>query len=411
MNHFQLKHKLLGFILVMVLLAGVFNPLSVKPARADCTWGDIICDMQQAMQQLADQYVTPLKAWVQLQANKALYGLEYDISRIIAGFMWSISKILTTTGVGIGILNDWLAANFFQPMIQMTSSTMKPIVGVFMFAAMGVLGISYFLAAFIRLNVVSLKSVLVWWFAGALFFSVGPSFYLSMRQLHQALSSLFYASSLNTISTQNPFNSLAAGDPAASSPVYAMSPLCSNFTTLMAGSASNINGLDVALAFQKADGFDVVDAGVKCLGGGVALDVPRSWLAANGFFDAANAPDSWPAMVICPPAPAVCDYDTLVQAEVSNMQNAVNQTFAGIAREWQATPLTWFGIVEQLVALCLIIAQGLTFISFACAILFAFFQRTEPVAMAVVSQWLGRLCRKKRIVLEKSRIEVGNWKN
>ena len=391
MIQLQTKHKLLGLLLALVLLISVFNPSDAVPVHADCTWGDIICDMQQAMQQLADQYVTPLKAWGQLQVNIAIYNLEYNISRTVAGFMWSISKMLITTGIGIGVLNQWLATNFFQPMIQLTSATMKPIVGVFMFAALGILGLSYLLAAFIRLNVVSLKSVIVWWFAGALFFSVGPELYLSMRQLHQNISSLFYASSLTTISTQNPFNKLAAGDPALSSPVYAMSPLCSNFPLLLSGSAGNINGLDVALAFQKADGFDIVNAGAKCLGGGVPLDIPRHWLAANGFFDAANAPDSWPSMVSCPPAPAVCDYDSLVQTEVGTMQTAVNQTFAGIAREWQAIPLVWFGIMEQLVGLCLIMAQGLTFISFACAILFAFFRRTEPVAMAVVAQWLGLL--------------------
>ncbi len=393
------KVRLVGLLLTVALLIGLFTPGSAKPARADCTWGDIICDMQQAIQQLADQYVTPLKAWVQLQANKALYGLEYSLARTVASFLWGISKTLMTVGVGVGVLNEWIAVNFFQPMIQMTNTTMKPIIGVFLFIALCILGLSYFLAAFIRLNVVSLKSVIVWWLAGVLFFSIGPSFYLSMRVLHQALGSLFYASALNTISTQNPFSNLAAGDPALGNPVYAMSPLCSNFTPFLAGSGGSINGLDVALSFQKADGFDVVGGGIKCLGGGTALDIPRSWIAANGFFDAAKAPDSWPPMVACPPAPAVCDYDSLIQAEVADMQAAVNQSFAGIAREWQATPLAWFAIVEQLVALCLIIAQGLTFLSFACAILFAFFRRTEPVALAVIDQWLALLVQSVVIAL------------
>ncbi|MHB8751699.1 MAG: hypothetical protein ACYDBJ_21225, partial [Aggregatilineales bacterium] len=387
------------FALIFLLVSLFTTPGAVKPVRAACTWGDIICDMQQALQQLIDNYVTPLKAWVQLQANKALYTLEYSLAHTVAAFMWGISKMLTTVGVGIGVLNEWLAQNFFQPMIQMTSATMQPIVGVFLFAALGILGISYFLAAFIRLNVVSLRSVVLWWFAGALFFSVGPAFYLSMRNLHQGLSSLFYASSLNAVSGKNPFQNLATGDPAAANPIYQMPPLCSNFTGYLSGSAGNINGMDVSLAFQDADGFDVVSGGDKCLGGGVALDLPRHWFGANGFFDAANAPDSWPGMVTCPPAPAVCDYDGLVQAEVAQMQASVNQTFAGIAREWQSIPLVWFAIVEQLVALCLIVAQGLTFISFACAILFAFFRRTEPVAWAVVDQWLSLLIQSVVIAL------------
>jgi len=84
-------------------------------------------------------------------------------------------------------------------MIQMTSTTMKPIVDVFLFAAWGVLGISYLLAAFICLNVVSLRSVIVWWIAGGFFFSLGPSFYLSMRNLNQSLSSVFQASAVNVL--------------------------------------------------------------------------------------------------------------------------------------------------------------------------------------------------------------------
>jgi len=387
----KLKSKLVSVVILLALLIGLFAPAQATPVKAACTWGDIICDMQQALQQLVDNYVTPLKVWVQLQANKAIYSLQYAVSRSAASFLWTISKMLTTVGVGIGILNQWIAVNFFQPMIQMTSTTMKPIVGVFLFAAMCILGISYFLAAFIRLNVVSLKSVLVWWFAGALFFSVGPSFYLSMRNFQQTLNSLFYGSALNALDGKNPFTNLTAGDPAANSPIYKMPLPCSNFSLYIPGTAGKINGFDVALAFQKGDGFDVVGGGSKCLGGGQPQDVPRQWLLNNGFFDQSIAPESWPGAVTCPPAPAVCNYDALVQVEVGKMQASVNQSFAGIAREWQAIPLVWFGIVEQLVALCLIIAQGLTFISFACAILFAFFRRTEPVAWAIVDQWLALL--------------------
>ena len=102
-----------------------------------------------------------------------------------------------------------------------------------------------------------------------------------------------------------------------------------------------------------------------------------------------KAPRSWPPIVTCPANTKPFDYDGLVQSEVAKMQAAVNLTFAGIMREWQSIPLGWFAVTEQLVGLCLICAQGLTFISFACAILFAFFRRTELIAMAIVDQWLS----------------------
>src|SRR5260221_9058868 len=189
MRKFAMR-RWLPLLIVFVILLNQFALNSVRPVHADCTWGDIICDMQAAIQQLADQYVTPLKAWAQLQANKAIYGLEYSLARTVAGFMWSISRSLTTMGVGVGVLNDWIATNFFQPMIQVTSTAMKPIVGTFLFLALCVLGLSYFLASLIRLNVVSFKSVIVWWIAGAIFFSLGPNLYLSLRDLHKALSSV-----------------------------------------------------------------------------------------------------------------------------------------------------------------------------------------------------------------------------
>ena len=46
-------------------------------------------------------------------------------------------------------------------------------------------------------------------------------------------------------------------------------------------------------------------------------------------------------MVTCPPAPAACDYDGLVQIEAGKMQDSVNLTFAGIMRMWQSIPLGW----------------------------------------------------------------------
>jgi hypothetical protein len=395
----RLTSRVLVLILLLVLIAGLFfAPHSTKPAQAQgCAWGDIICDMKAALQQLIDDYVTPMQWWAYLQFHKVLYTIEYSIARTVASFMWGFSKMLTTVGVGIGVLSQWIAENFFTPMIQMTSETMQPIVGVFFFMAFVILGITYLLATFVRLNVVSPRNMIMWWIAGALFFSVGPSIYLSMRNLQQGINSLFYASSLDAIST-NPFQNLAASDPAAASPIYQMTPLCSNFTTYISGSAGKINGIDVSLAFQKGDGLDVVTGGDGCTGDGAVSDLPRKWFLPDGFFEFDKAPDTWDGVVECPDT-GECNYELLANTEVAKMQESVNRAFAGVTREVQSIPLVWFAIVEQLVGLCLVIAQGLTFVSFACAILFAFFRRTEPVAWAIVDQWLSLLVQSVVIAL------------
>src|SRR5260221_6604247 len=66
------------------------------------------------------------------------------------------------------------------------------------------------------------------------------------------------------------------------------------------------------------------------------------------------------------------------------MQNAVLQGFGGVTRLFNAMPLNLFGIMEQLIGLCLSIAEGLAFISFSVAVMFAFFKRTEAIAWSVI---------------------------
>ena len=78
------KIKIMGVLLAFVLFLGLFAPAQATPVKAACTWGDIICDMQQALQQLVDNYVTPLKVWVQLQANKAVYSRDSVSSALLA---------------------------------------------------------------------------------------------------------------------------------------------------------------------------------------------------------------------------------------------------------------------------------------------------------------------------------------
>ena len=88
--------------------------------------------------------------------------------------------------IGIGVLNNWTSANFFQPMIATSSQTFTPIISFFLFLALLILGITYLLAVFVRLDVVSPRSMAVWYLAGLLFFQLGPSFYASMNDLRNS---------------------------------------------------------------------------------------------------------------------------------------------------------------------------------------------------------------------------------
>src|SRR5258708_31105862 len=96
------RRKFLFGILAVVLVALLLAPgAGTKVARADCTFGDIICDMQQALQQLLDSYVNPLKDWLTFQTNKTFYAAVYNVARRAASPLWSISKSIITVGAGM----------------------------------------------------------------------------------------------------------------------------------------------------------------------------------------------------------------------------------------------------------------------------------------------------------------------
>src|SRR5258708_33035739 len=106
-----------GMLLVLAVLTLVmlFTTTGVRPARAGCGLGDIICEGQQAIQQLIDTYVGPLQAWVTFQTNKAFYVVIYNIEKSVAAALWSLSKGFITVGVGVGVISKWVSSNFFQP--------------------------------------------------------------------------------------------------------------------------------------------------------------------------------------------------------------------------------------------------------------------------------------------------------
>ena len=101
--------------------------------------------------------------------------LLYSVIVTIAGVHWGIQKAILMAGYTVKLINQWLVENAFMPIIGDTNDSLRGAVNVVFVVALLVLGITYMLAAFIRLDIVNPRSALTWYVAGALFFAAGPS--------------------------------------------------------------------------------------------------------------------------------------------------------------------------------------------------------------------------------------------
>jgi hypothetical protein len=306
----------------------------------------------------------------------------YNLILSLAGLQWSLLRGFIMMGYTIELINRWLAANAFAPLIQFTNNSLQVAVSLAFVIALLVLGITYLLAAFVRLDVVNPRSAILWYVAGWLFFSIGPSLYQGMNDLRLTIAEGFYASALQGLqnSAGGTFHSL---DQVKSTDLD-IGPLCDHLEVYLPGATApgRIDGLDVALAYLRADGPDVMGypqpiASPGCpahllnpLTGGYISSVPQEWFFDGSYFDAAQSP---------------MNFDQMDDAARATSISLASSSQGRLLTAW---PLVLFGVIEQLVYLLITIAQGITFISFAIAILFAFFRRTEVIAQSIVNQWI-----------------------
>ncbi len=314
---------------------------------------------------------------LQIQIDTLWYNLLFSL----AGMGWSLQRAFLMMGYTIELMNQWLVDNAFTPLIAQTNASLQVAVSLSFVVALLVLGITYLLAAFARMRVVEPKSAIAWYLAGALFFSLGPSLYQGMSDFRRTLSGAFYASSLSGLSaaTGSAFTSLSS----VSSSDMGILNLCDNFGSYMPVWNYTIDGLDVALAYLRADGIDLMGypstprdpycqphTPDPATGLWTAGSVPWEWRRPGSFFANDRDPVFFPAMT------------ALERADSIAMASAAQ------GRLLTAWPLILFGVTEQLVYLLLTIAQGLTFISFGVAILFAFFKKTEVIARSIIDLWI-----------------------
>jgi hypothetical protein len=281
--------------------------------------------------------------------------LWYDLLHLLAVAGWTLQKGLFMMGHAIELANLWLAENAFAPLISQTNNQMRVTASLAFVIALIVLGITYLLAAFVRLDVVSPRSAIGWYLAGAVFFQLGPVLYQGMHDFRRDLSSGFYNVALDSMqSAGSPFSSLGAVTSSDLPPL----PACDALGPYLPGATmtpfgSGVDGLDIALAYLLADGQDVMGypppVATACFQPrGAMYDpaLPTHWqFYEDSYFYVGTA--SW------------------AFGDMSDDERKASIDKAGAAqfRIFSAWPLVIFGVVEQLIFLLLTIAQGLTFVS------------------------------------------------
>jgi hypothetical protein len=105
----------------------------------------------------------------------AIDELWYSILLLHSQVQWFLMKTFFVLGIVIDLVTQFLAESAFAPLISQSNSQFGIAVSMSFTIAMLVLGLSYMVAHFIRLNVVEFKSAFLWYVLVALFFQLGPA--------------------------------------------------------------------------------------------------------------------------------------------------------------------------------------------------------------------------------------------
>ncbi|MDX2139513.1 MAG: hypothetical protein SF123_15620, partial [Chloroflexota bacterium] len=186
----------------------------------------------------------------------ALDAFWYNTLLNLAAMHWGLLRGLVAMGYSVELMNRWLAQVAFAPLIALTNDSLRVGVTLAFVVALLVLGITYLLAAFVRLDVVRPRSAVAWYLAGVLFYSLGPQLYLGLTDFRAAISEGFYLSALDGLqsgvtATFAPLRSVDSSD-------LALGALCDHLGDYLPSGRGRIDGLDVALSYLRADGIDVM---------------------------------------------------------------------------------------------------------------------------------------------------------
>ncbi|MCI0713741.1 MAG: hypothetical protein L0154_26520 [Chloroflexi bacterium] len=328
-------------------------------------------------------------------------GLTYDVIKFLAEALWWMIKAAILLAYQIFTLDSWLSDTLFPPLIETANSGTRLAASLTFFVALLLVGLTYLMAVWIKLDVVNPRQAFVWFLAGSLFFQLGPQIYQSFHTMRTEMSYAFFASGLAGVSDQGdtPFTAFAGVNDTDPLVPY---DLCDNYGPYFAPTEpvhNRVRGTDVALAFLRAQGYDVMGYGAPypSAGGGVCgvgpftqRELPQWWLdnpwVLGGYFYAERDSSSFD------------DYGP------NGRRDSIENAFLGLRRLVASIPLVAMGITESLIYLLLTLAEGMVFLSAGIAIVFSYFRRTEIIALSVIDQMVQLIVQSLVIALLQSLI-------
>ncbi len=287
---------------------------------------------------------------------QTVYSFLYEMAAI----GWGFQRALLLTGYVVMAITEWLRSAF-MPLLGALGAQTGVLLGPIFTIAMLILAGTYLMGVFLRIRVVEFRSAIVWLLLALLLFQGGPQLYQGTEEMRRGIASAFYQEGLTILSRGG--GALAALNTIGSGAEAAI-PAPSNQFAPFLSSDRYVDGLDVAMSYLGADGYDVVapaDAPHP-------IDrLPWSWLSAGGYFDPATGAAAFPDL-------------SREQRETS-----IGRAVQASARLIMGCLISIFGVLEQIIHLALALAMGLAFASSFIAILFAFFKHTEVLVWSVLN--------------------------
>lgn len=317
---------------------------------------------------------------------KPLTVLVLQFIMTITQAFWSLDSLLLMLAYMTRNLRVWMVSSFFGPILDMFmgpaggEGVLLPIIRASFLLAVMALGISYIARAFFQVKLVNPQRLFMWGAVCILFLGTGAarSAYEGVEYFRE-MSAFLYNSVFIQFWDHPEEIARAFSDPAAAPPdVYpatdpgGVAPIIG-----YPDPAGPAHGYNVAGAFVRATMDDVLHPAIQVGPIGVTFPLPKHYDLVPGCEGTSFYAVFW---------------NNMEPVELGNQDEPARSQAVGLAS--RGAMRMALGIVpgilalfESLIFLCLTLATGILFVTFPIALIFAFFEPTEPIATGMIKQY------------------------